>query len=80
LDRQLPEGMATLEHAASLRKTSQNIRRSVAEMIEHARLGHFGDDFSVSDILATLYFSVLRVDLKQSRRRRRRWMKEASGL
>jgi transketolase len=31
-------------------------------MIGRARLGHIGGDFSVSDILTTLFFSVLRVD------------------
>jgi transketolase len=31
-------------------------------MIGRAQLGHIGGDFSVSDILTTLFFSVLRVD------------------
>ncbi|NTU78119.1 MAG: transketolase [Chloroflexales bacterium] len=38
------------------------IRRRDLEMIYGAKLGHIGGDFSVTDILVTLYFSVLRVD------------------
>jgi transketolase len=50
------------ERAKKLRSQAQRIRRSVVEMIGRARLGHIGGDFSVSDILTTLFFSVLRVD------------------
>lgn len=45
-----------------LRAQSSAIRRSIVEMIGRARLGHIGGDFSVTDILSTLFFSVLRVD------------------
>ena len=34
-------------------------------MVYAARLGHPGGDLSVADILATLYFGVLRVDPKR---------------
>ena len=32
------------------------------EMVFAARLGHPGGDLSVTDILATLYFGVMRID------------------
>lgn len=38
------------------------VRISVLEMIAAARMGHVGGDFSVTDILTTLYFAVLRCD------------------
>ena len=50
------------ERAKRLKATSVDIRRSVVEMIGRARLGHIGGDFSVTDILTTLFFGVLRVD------------------
>lgn len=50
------------ERATRLKDQATAIRRSVVEMIGRARLGHIGGDFSVSDILATLFFGVLRVD------------------
>ena len=50
------------ERAKRLKAQSTEIRRSVIEMIGHAQLGHVGGDFSVADILTTLFFAVLRVD------------------
>ncbi|TDE95104.1 transketolase [Occultella glacieicola] len=50
------------ESAAILAEQSRLIRRSVLAMIGRARAGHIGGDFSVTDILATLYFGVLRID------------------
>ncbi|WDR07607.1 transketolase [Devosia rhodophyticola] len=38
------------------------IRRRSFQMVYEARLGHPGGDFSAADILATLYFGVLRYD------------------
>lgn len=43
------------------RALSRSVRLSVLEMIEHAGLGHIGGDYSVTDILATLFSSVLHV-------------------
>jgi len=40
---------------------SRQVRLSVLDMIRHAQLGHIGGDFSVTDILATLFSSVLNV-------------------
>ena len=42
--------------------TAQEMRRAVVGMIGAAGLGHIGGDFSVADILATLYFAVLHLD------------------
>jgi transketolase len=41
---------------------AQRIRRDDLEMVYRARLGHIGGEFSAIDILAVLYFGVLRVD------------------
>jgi transketolase len=57
-----PPTLGSDERADKLRSQAQRIRRSVVEMIGRARLGHIGGDFSVSDILTTLFFSVLRID------------------
>jgi transketolase len=45
-----------------LRKRATAIRRRSLEMTHLAGMGHPGGDLSASDILATLYFAVLRVD------------------
>jgi transketolase len=49
------------ERQQRLRKIATQIRRSVVEMIGRARAGHIGGDLSTTDILATLFFAVLRV-------------------
>ncbi|TCN38333.1 transketolase [Kribbella orskensis] len=49
------------ERALLLATASDQIRRDVLTMIERAGLGHVGGDFSVTDILVTLYASVLSV-------------------
>ena len=41
---------------------AQAIRRNIVRMIQAANLGHIGGDLSVSDILTTLFLSILRVD------------------
>ena len=45
-----------------LREVADDVRATVLDMIGRARLGHVGGDLSVTDILATLFFGVLRVD------------------
>lgn len=45
-----------------LREKARQIRRAALTMAFEAQLGHPGGDMSVSDILATLYFGVLRYD------------------
>ncbi|SON54395.1 Ferredoxin fas2 [Hartmannibacter diazotrophicus] len=50
------------ERAGRLSATARDVRRSVVRTIDAARAGHIGGDLSVSDILTTLFFSVLRLD------------------
>src|SRR5208337_1166639 len=50
------------ERRQRLQAVASEIRQSVVRMIGRARAGHIGGDLSVSDILATLFFGVLRVD------------------
>jgi hypothetical protein len=50
------------ERARLLGEVSREIRLSVLDMISKARQGHVGGDFSVTDILATLFFGVMRYD------------------
>lgn len=47
---------------AEVSALARRIRMSDLEMISGARLGHIGGDYSVADILATLYGAVLKVD------------------
>jgi len=58
----LSEGLDAAERAQRLRREATRIRRDVVEMIGRAHLGHVGGDLSVTDILATLFFGVLRLD------------------
>ena len=48
-----------------IREKARIIRLTALKMIYAAQLGHPGGDMSVADILATLYFGVLRYDPKQ---------------
>jgi transketolase len=52
---------------ALIRAKARAIRMHSLQMVHDARLGHPGGDLSVADILATLYFGVLRVDPKAPR-------------
>ncbi|WP_394649899.1 transketolase [uncultured Deinococcus sp.] len=62
-----PPRLSRLDHLSAAerleqsRQLSRKTRTSVLEMIQHAQLGHIGGDFSVTDILATLFSSVLHV-------------------
>jgi transketolase len=47
-----------------LRQQANLIRRRSLQMVHQARLGHPGGDLSSADILAVLYFGVLRLDYK----------------
>lgn len=53
------------ERAALLAEEARRIRRQVLTMINQAGMGHVGGDFSVTDILVTLYDAVLAVDPEQ---------------
>ena len=45
-----------------LRQRAAWMRRNIVQMIYEARQGHPGGDLSAADILATLYFGVMRYD------------------
>jgi len=53
---------ASLEQVSAVRERARLIRRSALKMVFDARLGHPGGDMSSADILAALYFGVLRID------------------
>jgi transketolase len=61
---QSPQGGEANREAtvALIRSKARAIRMHALNMVFDARLGHPGGDMSVADILATLYFGVLRVD------------------
>jgi transketolase len=61
---QSPQGREANREAtvALIRSKARAIRMHALNMVFDARLGHPGGDMSVADILATLYFGVLRVD------------------
>ncbi|MEO3805067.1 transketolase [Nonomuraea sp. B1E8] len=63
--RRLRDRLAHADRAASaaaLAALAGGIRRTVISTIHAAGLGHTGGDLSVTDILATLYGAVLRID------------------
>jgi transketolase len=47
---------------ATLARIARTIRRTGLQMVHRARMGHPGGDLSAADILAVLFFHVLRVD------------------
>jgi transketolase len=53
---------AGVEVGLALTNLAREIRLADLDMIERAGLGHIGPDFSVTDILATLYGAVLSID------------------
>lgn len=55
-------GNDSAARVAALATFGKEIRRSVLGMIDSAQLGHIGGDFSVSDILATLFGGVMKFD------------------
>ncbi len=48
-----------------LQRAATQIRRSIVTTIGAAKLGHVGGDLSVTDILTTLFFGVLRYDANE---------------
>lgn len=54
--------LLTQPDADQLRETADRIRRHIVDMCAGSEGGHFGGSMSIADILAVLYFSVLRVD------------------
>ena len=57
-ESEMPHIYAGTETAAAL---AQGIRRASLRMVHAARLGHPGGDLSCADILAVLFFRVLRL-------------------
>jgi len=56
---------APAERARLLRSSALRARRQILATIERAGLGHIGGDFSVTDILVTLFEGVLQLDPSQ---------------
>jgi transketolase len=54
--------MAMQKKINELSRLATSVRRRDLQMVYGAKLGHIGGDFSATDILVTLYFSVLRVN------------------
>lgn len=52
------------QQAALLKAMATDIRVSVVKTIANAKLGHIGGDFSVTDIMTTLFFGVMKIDPK----------------
>ncbi len=55
-------GLSPAEAAPALREMAQRVRHDDLRMVYRAGIGHLGGDFSVADILVTLYAGVLNVD------------------
>lgn len=51
-----------LEVIKGLRKQAQKIRCHIVTMVTEAQVGHIGGSLSVTDILTTLYFHVMRIN------------------
>lgn len=58
----IPVEAALSEHRYDLGALAKEARRSIVRMIGEAKAGHIGGDLSVTDILVTLFFGVLRID------------------
>ncbi len=54
--------LAEPQRSQLLAQTGRRVRRDVVKTIDHAGLGHIGGDFSVTDILVTLFGCVLDID------------------
>jgi transketolase len=55
------------QRRARLELAAAHVRRSILNTIGSAKLGHVGGDLSVTDILTTLFFGVLRYDAEEPR-------------
>lgn len=58
-DRTSPNVCASIPEITAI---ARDVRRTVIAMIGKAGMGHIGGDLSVTDILTTLFFGVLRLD------------------
>ncbi len=55
-----------MEDNQSLKNMGFELRKHVLTMIYHAKTGHIGGDFSVMDILTTLYFRIMNISPENS--------------
>jgi len=55
-------GISVQDRVAQIRDRANWIRRRSFQMVYEAKMGHPGGDMSATDIMATLYFGVLRFD------------------
>lgn len=55
-------GTTASERQALFQETAREVRVSIINMISAAKMGHVGGDLSVTDILTTLFFGVLKLD------------------
>lgn len=58
----MTEALHADDTVARIRDKARWMRRRAMEMVYAKKLGHIGGDFSATDIVATLYFGVLRYD------------------
>ncbi|MCB1330973.1 MAG: transketolase [Maritimibacter sp.] len=61
----MTDALRTDDTVARIRDKARWMRRRAMEMVYAKKLGHIGGDFSATDIVATLYFGVLRYDPEQ---------------
>ena len=56
---QVARGLSASEREAQLREFARELRVCILQVINGARLGHIGGDFSSTDVLATLFGAVM---------------------
>src|SRR5581483_4943016 len=57
--------LATADRVHQLQEAARALRLNIVKTIAAAKMGHVGGDLSVADIVATLFFGVLRLDPAQ---------------
>ena len=51
-----------MEKVEKLQEKAKNIRRDIIEMLGHAKSGHPGGSLDLAEIMAVLYFDVMKYD------------------
>ena len=59
------KNVVRIKKKPSMKEVGEEVRRLVVEMSERSRSGETGSSLSISDLLATLYFKVMKVDPKK---------------
>ncbi|MEZ0167149.1 transketolase [Microvirga sp. TS319] len=54
--------LSSAERSDYLASLARHVRRSIVRTIDGARAGHIGGDLSVTDVLTTLFFGILKLD------------------